>query len=160
MENATNLSFDDLLDGTLDDLKDIPEFKPFAAGAHKMTLKFDATKKINEMPAIEVKLTIIESVELANPEDTPPAPGDTSNVLYMLKKKDDKGVVVDNELAQGQFKELMKALSPAFPDAKSNREIMAAAEGYEVLGVTSIRENKKDKNDIKRYTSLDTVLLG
>lgn len=148
---------DDLLDGTLDDLADMPEFKPFAAGAHKVTIQFDTTKKINDMPAIEVKLTMVESVELVNPEDTPPAPGDSTNVIFILKKKDDKGNIVRNELAEGQFKNLIASLAPAFPEAKSNREIIEAAQGYEVLASTSIRENKKDKNNIKSYTALDAV---
>lgn len=160
MSNAElnqEISMDDLLDGTLDDLSDMPEFKPFPAGAYKLKLNFDSKKKINDMSAIEVKMTCVEAVELNNPEDTPPAPGDTTNVLFIMKKKDDNGKVVRNELAEGQFKELMKGLAPAFPTAKSTREMMEMAEGFEVLGVTSIRENKKDKNNIKRYTSIDSV---
>lgn len=154
-----NVSMDDLLDGTLDDLADMPEFKPFAPGAHKVTLNFDATKKINDMPAIEVKLTVVETVELVNPEDTPPKAGDTTTVIFILKKKDDKGNVVRNELAEGQFKNLLASLAPAFPDATTNRAIMEAAEGFEVLASTSIRENKKDKNNIKQFTSLDAIVL-
>jgi len=154
-----NVSMDDLLDGTLDDLADVPEFKPFAAGAHKLRLFFDATKKINDMPAIEVKLVHVETVELANPEDTPPNPGDSTNVIYILKKKDDKGNTVRNELAEGQFKALLATLAPAFPEATTNRAIMEAAQGYEVLAATSIRENKKDKNNVKYYTALDSIML-
>ena len=154
-----NVSMDDLLDGTLDDLQDMPEFKPFAAGAHRLKLNWDWTKKINDMPAVELKLTMIEPVELVNPEDTPPAVGDTTNVVFILKKKGDDGKVVRNDLAEGQWKAILASLSPAFPDAKSNKEIMEASQGYEVLGVTGVRENKKDKNDIKRYTSLNSVTL-
>lgn len=153
------VSMDDLLDGTLDDLADVPEFKPFPAGAHIVKISFDASKKINDMPAIEVKLTHIETAELVNPEDTAPKAGDSTNVIYILKKKDDKGNVVRNELAEGQFKLLLASLAPAFPEATTNRTIMAAAEGFEVLAATSIRENKKDKNNIKYYTSLDSVSL-
>lgn len=160
MSNAElnqNVSMDDLLDGTLDDLADMPEFKPFAPGAHKMKLNFEQ-KPINDIPCIELKLTVIESVELSNPDDAPPAVGDTTNVLYMLKKKDDNGNLVRNELAEGQFKNLLAQLAPAFPEAKSNRDIMTAAEGFEVLGVTSIRPNKKDKTHAG-YTSLDSVAI-
>jgi hypothetical protein len=153
-----NVSLDDLLDGTLDDLADVPEFKPFSAGAHKITLKFDASKKINDMPAIEVSLTMVESMELSNPEDPVPAAGDTTNVIYILKKKDDKGNVVRNELAEGQFKNLMASLSPAFPDAGgSPRKIMEMAQGYEVLALTDVRESKKDPKNIKYYTDLKSV---
>jgi hypothetical protein len=159
MSNELNqtLSMDDLLDGTLDDLADVPEFKPFAAGAHRVTISFDATKKINDMPAIEVKLVHVETMELSDPEATPPNAGDSTNVIYILKKKDDKGNVVRNELAEGQFKNLLASLAPSFPEATTNRAIMEAAQGYEVLAVTSIRENKKDKNNIKYYTALDSV---
>lgn len=157
--NQNNSSLDDLLDATLDDLADMPEFKPFAAGAYRMKINWDATKKINDMPAVELKLTVIELAELVNPEDTPSAPGDTTNVLFILKKKDDTGKIVANELAQGQMKNILSVLAEAFPEAKSNREIMVASENFEVLGVTSIRENKKDKNNIKRYTSLDSVTV-
>lgn len=154
-----NVSMDDLLDGTLDDLADVPEFKPFAAGAHKLRIFFDATKKINDMPAIEVKLVHVETVELSNPDDVAPNPGDSTNVIYILKKKDDKGNTVRNELAEGQFKALLASLAPAFPEATTNRAIMEAANGFEVLAATSIRENKKDKNNIKYYTALDAVSL-
>lgn len=153
-----NVSLDDLLDGTLDDLADVPEFKPFPAGAHKLRIFFDATKKINDMPAIEVKLVHVETVELTNPEDTPPNPGDSTNVIYILKKKDGNNVV-RNELAEGQFKALLAQLAPAFPEATTNRAIMEAANGFEVLGATSIRKNEKDKNNIKYYTALDSIAL-
>lgn len=153
-----NVSMDDLLDGTLDDLADMPEFKPFAPGAHKLKLNF-TQKTINEAPSIELKLTVIESVELSNPDDTPPAVGDTTNVLFKMKTKGDDGKLVRNEMAEAQFKKLLTDLAPAFPEAKSNRDIMTAAEGYEVLGVTGIWENKRDKNNIKRYTTLDSVAI-
>lgn len=155
-----DISFDDLLDGTLDDIADMPEFKPFAAGAHKLSLQWDYTKKINDMPAIELKLTCIESVELTNPEDVPPKAGDTTNVIFILKKKDEQGKVVRNELAEGQWKKILAELAPAFPEANGNpRALMDGSKGFEVLGVTSIRENKKDKNNIKQYTSLDAITL-
>lgn len=153
------MSMDDLLDGTLDDLADAPEFKPFPAGAHVVQIFFDATKKINDMPAIEVKLVHRETAELSNPDDTPPKAGDSTNVIYILKKKTETGTIVRNELAEGQFKVLLASLAPAFPDATTNRAIMEAAQGFEVLAATSVRTNKKDPNNIKYYTALDSVSL-
>ena len=79
-------------------------------------------------------------------------------LFYILKKKDDKGNIVRNELAEGQFKNLMAALSPSFPEANgAPRKIMEAAEGFEVLGLTSVRKVDKDKNNIKYYTALESV---
>lgn len=153
------MEMDDLLDMTLDDLADMPEFKPFPAGGYKLSLEFEE-KKINEVPSVELKITVVEVIELNNPEDVPPAAGDNTNILFMLKKKDEKtGKFVVNELGQGQLKEVLKAIAPAFPEAKTSRDIMNAAKGFEVMGVTGIRENKKDKNNIKRYTDLKAVAL-
>jgi hypothetical protein len=153
-----NVSFDDLLDSTLDDLADMPEFKPFAAGAHKVQIFFDPTKKINDLPAVDLKLVCVESVELLNPEDVPPKAGDFTNVAFMLKKKDGEKIV-RNELAEGQLKEVLKSLAPAFPDAKTNREIMEQANGFEVLVSTGVRKNDKDKQNIKYYTQLNALSL-
>ena len=152
MTQAQVNSIDDLLDGTLDDLADIPAFKPFPIGAHKLKLNF-AIKPVGGVSAIELKMTIVESVELKDPEQEAPKPGDNSNVLFMLKNKDG----TPNELAQGQFKNLMATLAPAFPEATNNREIMTAAEGIEVLGSTGQRVDKNDKTKV--YTTLENVVL-
>ena len=40
-EQTLNLDIDNLLDGTLDDLADAPEFKPFPLGAHKIVMKWE-----------------------------------------------------------------------------------------------------------------------
>ena len=52
MNANTQVSIDSILDSTLDDLADMPEFKPFPAGAHKCTFDFEA-KTINGKPAVK-----------------------------------------------------------------------------------------------------------
>ena len=146
---------DSLLDGTLDDLSDIPAFKPFPIGAHRVTINW-LTKKINEKTAIELKLTAVETLELANTTtDEPVKAGDSTTVMYMFYKKDGK----PNEIAQGQFKEVMKALAGHF-GAKSNRELMAESEGYEVVVATGIRVDKRDANDPKPYTEVKNLIVA
>lgn len=152
MTNASAISIDDLLDGTLDDLADMPAFKPFPEGAHKLKLNFE-TKEVGGVACVETKLTIVETVELKDVNAEPPKAGDSTNILFMLRKKDGTA----NEIGQGQFKALMTALAPAFPEAKNNREIMAAAEGFEVLGATGQRKDKTDATKV--YTTLDNVIL-
>lgn len=147
-------SIDSLLDGTLDDLADVPEFKPFPMGAHKVTIKWDI-KEINSQPAIELSLTAVETIELTNPEtDKPVAAGDTTNVMFMLKKKDG----TNNDLAQGQWKELMKPLAAHF-GTTSNKATMEASNGAEVLVITDVRKSvsKTDANDIKFYSSIKSL---
>lgn len=142
---------DSLLDGTLDDLEDLPSFKPFPAGAHRCTIKF-TEKKVNDKTAVEMDMVAVETMELSNPEDTPTKQGDKTGILFQFVKKDN----TPNTMGQGQFKEVMKVLAAHF-GAKSNRELMAEANGCEVLAVTVVKKNDKDPNDIKYNTGLVTM---
>lgn len=156
MNDATAMmDIDSLLDGTLDDLADMPEFKPFPIGAHRVTINMEQ-KVVGEIPSIEVKITALETVELTDPTATPCMAGDSTNVLFMLFKKDDKsGKMIPNELGQGQFKNFMTSIAPSFPELKSNREIMEAAQGLEVLMSTGQRVDRKDKTKV--YTFIESV---
>ena len=139
----SDFNMDSLLDGTLDDLADAPEFKPFPAGTHKVTITI-VQKKIGTHPAFELSMKAIETVELSNPEDTPLAAGATTSEAFMM----------DNEIGQGNFKKILKSLAEHY-GAKSNRELIEDAQNAEALVVTKIRQNK-DKT--QSYTSI--VELG
>lgn len=147
-----NMNIDALLDGTLDDLADLPEFKPFPPGTHRCTLKMEI-KKIDKNTAVEVGLTALGTEELADTSDTPLSPGDNTSVLYFLTHTNPKAA----EIGQGGFKNLMKSLAEHF-GAKSNRELMEEGNGAEVLVVTGYRLAKKDPQnpnaDRKKYTDL------
>lgn len=132
---------DSLLDGTLDDLADLPEFKPFPAGAHTCVFDFEE-KKVNDKSAVEFKFKAIETVELSNQEDTPVKAGDTCNVLCILKNNDGSR----NEFSEGTIKMVAAALKENFPGA-STREILTNAKGAEVLIVTTIRKGKDGRPD-------------
>lgn len=137
---------DDLLDSTLDDLADLPEFKPFPPGAHRVILKFEK-KTVNKHPSVELKLTAKETLELVNPtKDTPLEPGTETNVLYQL----------DNDFGQGKFKEALVPLGEHLGLTKL-KDIMEAANGMEVTVVTTIRKNK-DNPDLL-YTSISNVIV-
>ena len=135
----SEFNIDSLLDGTLDDLADAPEFKPFPAGTHKVTIGI-TQKKIGTHPAFELAMKAVETIELANAEDTPLVAGATTSEAFMM----------DNELGQGNFKKVLKSLADHF-GAKSNRELIAEAQNLEVLVVTKVRQNK-DKT--QSYTSI------
>jgi hypothetical protein len=135
---AAEFNMDSLLDGTLDDLADAPEFKPFPAGVHKVTLKIEQ-KKIGTHPAFEVSMTAVETIELADAtNETPLVKGATTSVAYMM----------DMELGQGNFKKILASLSAHF-GTKSNRELIADAQNLECLVVTKVRMNK-DKTQLCR----------
>ncbi len=144
MSNTENQDFDldSLLDGTLDDLADVPGFETFNAGAHKVTINW---KRVEKKPAYSLNLTLIESPELANPNDTPQKPGTQTSVMFML----------DNEYGQSAFRKVIAALAEHY-GAGSNREIIEKSEGAECLVVTKKRSNKEKTAE---YTDIVTVMV-
>lgn len=148
-DKQINMDVDALLDGTLDDLADMPEFKPFPVGTHKVVFKAEV-KKVGKDTAVEVGMTAIETVELpSGSEDQPLAAGDNTNVLYFLTHSNPQVA----EMGQGQFKELMKSVAEHF-GAKKNSDLIADLNGAEGLVVTGIRQNKEKT---KKYTTIEGV---
>ena len=134
--NDMNNAYDSLLDANIDDLADLPEFANFPAGSHRATLSI-TQKPINGKPMMEVKLTGIETVELAKPEeDKPISSGQVSSALYDLS----------NEFAQGAFKKLIAPVAASL-GVSSIRELIEQAEGTEVEAVTSYRKGKKKEGE-------------
>lgn len=146
MSNSNAL--DALLDSTLDDLADMPEFKPFPAGAHVCTLEFKP-KEINKKAAVEVVLIHVSTEELVDSAATPPKPGDTTNCLFILTNNDGQ----PNEISQGKLKMILAALKET-TGGTTNREVMEGAKGIHCLVVTKIRTNDKDKNNIMQNTDI------
>lgn len=144
MADIANFNIDSLLDGTLDDLADIPEFKPYPAGTHKCHISI-TQKLINKKVAFEVAMKAVETIELANASDTPLEKGAETSVAYFM----------DNELGQGQFKAVLASLAAHF-GAKSNRELIADAQNLEVLVVTGVRQNKEKT---KSYTNIVEIAV-
>jgi len=141
---SDNFDINSLLDGTIDDLADLPEFKPFPAGTHVVTLKIiDKTApkdRVNNHPGFEFKMKAVETLELASSDDTPLVAGAEAGVLYLL----------DNPIGQGSFKKLLASAAEHF-GAKSNRELIADLDGATVVVVTRTRQNK-DKT--QTYTDI------
>lgn len=143
----SDFNIDSILDGTLDDLADLPEFKPFPAGTHRAVMTMEQ-KVVNKHPCFEVKLKALETVELPAGSDAEPASaGQEATVLYML----------DNELGQGKFKKLLKQLAETYGADKTNRQLVEESQNAEVLVVTILRLNK-DKT--KMYMDIDAVAVA
>ena len=142
----SDANIDSLLAMSLDDLPDLPEFKVYPAGAHRVTMKFEK-KQIGTHPAVEAKFTMIATEELTDPaKDQPVDAGTESSVAYML----------DNEFGLGNFKELMKPLAAHF-GLSSIPEIMEAAANLEVVIVTKTRQNKEKTQTYLEVTQLIVV---
>ena len=141
----SDINLDSLLDSSIDDLADLPEFQVYPNGSHKVIVNFES-KEVNKHPCVEMKMKAVETIELANPaSDTPLEPGTESSVLFML----------DNEFGQGKFKAIMKTFAEATGTQKIS-EAMEAAQGMEVTVICKVRQNK-DKT--QSYTDVTKVIF-
>jgi len=129
---------DTLLDSSIDDLADLPAFAIYPSGAHRVTIKFER-KEVNKHPCVEMKMKLVETVELANPtSDVAPEAGTESSCLFML----------DNEFGQGNFKAIMKPLAQACGTG-SLGETMEAAAGMEVVVAIKTKPDRKDPDTLR-----------
>lgn len=136
-------TLDDLLDATLDDLEDLPEIKPFTAGAHRCTLSF-SSKEVNSKPAVEAEFTYLETVELADPQAVAPKAGDKASSLFFL----------DNEYGRGKFKKLAAKFS-ALAGSSNLRTIVETVKDVEIILINSIKVDKSDST--KEYLEIKEV---
>ena len=131
----SNTEFDlaSLLDGTLDDLADRPEFLPFVQGAH--TVKLTLIQDEKKSSVLYAACTLIETLEQADPNETPMEPG----------TKD-----LSNKFGQGDIKMILAAAATVSNERSVSKLIEALkTEGMECSVVTENRTNKD-----KVYTSI------
>ena len=141
----SNDNISSLLDANLDDLADLPEFVVPPAGAYHATILSIEEKKIGEHPAVEMKFSLQETLELSNATDAPVAPGTECSVSFML----------DNEFGVGGMKAALKPLQVALGTA-SARETMEAAKGCSIMLVTKVRSGKGENAD-KKYLGIHKI---
>lgn len=132
---------DSLLEGTLDDLADLPESSPFPSGAYQVLMTLES-KTINKKPAVEAKMKLVSVEKMEDESATPPVPGHESTVLYILRNNDGKA----NEIAQGQLKKLATAIAEGLdlPAPVRVSEVIAAAKSLSCLVVVTAKMDKKD----------------
>lgn len=137
------MNMDSLLDETLDDLEDLPEFKPYPAGAHQALATFEQ-KIINDSAAIELSFKLVETLELADPQDTMPEQGATASTMFML----------NNEFGRGNLKKCAMPFGEAM-GLTTIREIVEGVKDVECVILTSIRTDKKDPD--KKYLNVKEI---
>lgn len=141
----SNSNVNDLLDATLDDLEDLPEFEVYPAGAHRVSVS-TSMKEVGGKSAVEMRFKYLECLELSNSDDIPPKEKDECSVLFML----------DNEFGRGAMK---KALTPigAALGTRTIREVIEQCKDVECAIVTSIRKDKNDPD--KKYLNLKELAV-
>jgi len=133
----------DLLDAKLDDLADLPEFKPFAAGVHKVLATF-GTKEINSSTVVTLDFVYMECIELADANEAEPKAGDTANTMFML----------DNEFGQGNLKKCALPFCAAL-ELTTIREVIEGVKDVECIIISSIRKDKTDPD--KKYLQVKEI---
>lgn len=154
-----NLDIDSLLDGTLDDLADAPEFKPYPLGVHRIVMNWE-TKQLDDKKdsskkntIVTLKMKAIETVETPAGSEEVCSPGQEENIGFFLVHHSSPKAM---EMGQSQFKEIMKSLAQHY-GAKSNRELMAESAGAEALVTTGHRKDKADTS--KKYTTVEKLMI-
>jgi len=133
--NAPVVDIDSFLDQSLDDIADLPSFSPLPIGAHRVTVNFEA-KKIGEHPAVECKIVLLQTMEMADPTEKIAEPGSTANVAYMIY----------NEFGVGNLKKVITpiAIHLGLDPAQKGvvRAVIEGAKDLECLIVSGQRKGK------------------
>lgn len=145
----------DLLDSSIDELADLEKFTPIPAGTHKLTINWSKPED-EELVVVALKMTVVETIEMANSSEAEPEPGKTSNMRFTLGRKDGAPLLSKsgkvNTFGQGQIKEILLALQPTFGGA-TLQEVMDNSEGAEIIATLKVRASKTDPdskfNEIK-----------
>lgn len=147
---ANDETMNDLLDETLDDLADLPQSKPFPAGAHKalMFITRNPTKKTTYV----VKFKHQETLEVTAPTAEMPKPGDESTMFIHTKTKDNK----PNEFGQGQLKMILKPLAERLGTTNISELLEATKPGIEV-GIVSGVKSQEGYNDQMTLAKIQLV---
>ena len=134
-----------LLDSTLDDLKDLPSFKPYPIGGHQVFVTFEP-KEVNKKKGIEVQFKYISVVQLVNADDVPPEAGDECSIFCDL----------ENEYGQGNFKAMATPFAEKF-GTTSLRQVVEQVKAMECVIVTGLRSDKNDAD--KKYLQVKELAV-
>ena len=144
MTNKTEMNFDDILDQSIDDLADLPEFKIPFTGMYRLTVTAE-TKEINKKPAVATHFVVVDLIELADssiPEEERSKPGDKFDIAYILK--DDEGN--KNEIGEGSMKKFLLPFHEHFGDKSIRNVIMThLATPVSITAKVERRERKKEE---------------
>ncbi len=151
--NNASVSTLDLLDASLDDMADLPEWKIFPAGVYRVKpeVKQESKKQKGEsVTVITVTATLLEGgiKEKNDPASADPAVGSQTNVRFTW----------ENEYGQGGLKNLLKPISAATGVKKVGDLLQLLGTADSVLLVMGVRKSSKDGKDYENQTFTDLIL--
>ena len=139
--------FDALLDKSIDDLADLPEFKVPDTCMYKLLMTTEG-KAINEKPAVVAHFTVAELLELADdsvPENERAKNGDKFDIAFILKDKEGN----DSEIAWGKLKQLTAPFSEHFEE--KNLRTLLKEKLNTAVSITAKVTKKQRKDDKDKY---------
>jgi len=137
------LNLDQLLDTSISDLADLPEFKQPPAGAHRCYFNLSA-KEVGGEPALVMNFKVIETLELEVETDKPLEAGDEFDITSTMT----------NEFGQGLVKSVAAkacAAQGVDPETVTLGQSFEPFIGGEVIAFTGLRVDKKDKSKTPRH---------
>ena len=137
------MNLDDILDSSIDDLKDLPEFKVPPTGIYALSVSI-LSKEINKKPSLIAHIVVRECKSLADdntPEEERSKAGDSLDIPFMLKNEDGSR----NEVAEGFFKAFMDPFHKHFNDKSIRNVVGKLAEPVDITAAIEKAERKKEK---------------
>jgi len=129
---------EDLMDASIDDLKDLPPFIVPPVGHYKLQVSLER-KVVNTHPCVEAQFVVQETLELKNPAETPVENGTKFSTLYTM----------DNEFGQGNFKLFLAPLLEGLGlQGKKVSEVIASVKNVVIAATVKQRPDKEDKDKI------------
>lgn len=150
----------DLLDSSIDELADLERFTPIPAGTHKLRLEWSFPEHDTQV-VVQLKLTVVETLEMANSSELVPEPGKSGNIRFPLQNKDGTPIVSAKTgkpmtMGQGQLKEVVAVLQPTFGGG-TLREVIDNSQGAEVVATLKVRKSKDDPD--VQFNELKAILV-
>jgi len=137
------------LDTPLDDIEDLPGFVVFPTGAYSVVLEEGMNEKeINDQPALEVPMKLVEILEMTEvlkEGEAPPMVGDVCTISFML----------DNKFGVGKMKEFLSPSAKAL-NVRTIAEVRDQSKGLALMVV--IKRTYDDKKD-RHYANFKKVSL-
>lgn len=144
--NASIQSIDQLLSASLDDLDDLPSFSVPPTGSYILGVSMEQ-KEINSKPAIEASFVVVETVELADKEETPAKAGDKFSMLFTL-----------NEIGIGKLKEFCVPFAEHFGEKSIGTLVKETIKNVQVAATVKQRKDKTDPEKV--YASVKILSIA
>lgn len=149
-----------LLDSSVEELADLEKFTPIPAGSHRVRLDWSFPEHETDV-VVQLKLTVVETLEMASSAEQAPEPGKSGNIRFPLQRKDGTPIISQKSgkpmtMGQGQLKEVIAVLQPTF-GGSTVKEVIDNSQGAEVVATLKVRKNPNDPD--QQFNEIKAILV-